>query len=161
MYVKCVGQAFPRFGTVLKTPILTTGSYTGSQGGRYYFYVSAVTATVATVKYQFVTTSQAPDLFSDPGIDWATVTNTISVNLSTDKGVAKLVADGISIVFGTASQVADISLTVGQEWTARVDSFIFQTPIFKDSTPSQTTTAVINTLSGFSPFGDVVRRDVS
>lgn len=159
MYLKYVGEVTPIFGTVLKTAITTTGSYTGVDDGRYYFYVDSIVGSTATIKWKFLDIADAPGPFLDPQIDWAPVTDDITVHIVNDKGVAKLVDDGVSLIFGTLTQVEDIALIVGQEFSVRVNYFLNQIPIFQDATPSQVTTSLMSMVTGLSPIGDVIRRD--
>lgn len=129
----------------LITPVVTSGTYTGNVSGRYYFYVSAVTSTVATVKYQFVP-------IGGTLVAWAGITNSIAITLATDAAVAKVVAAGVSVAFGSTGPV---SLAVGNSFSVRTNSFIFSSPVNQDDIPSQIAGNLANAISGYDPFGTV------
>lgn len=152
--LKFVGQVIARPKTVLYTPIFTSGRYTGTINGRYYFYVSDVTSNNATIKYKFFNLEEAPS--ATAVIDWSTVSTSISVKLDLDQGVAKAVANGVSLKFGVISQSASIDLKVGQEWTVRVNSHQYITNIFKDALPYQVSAAFADTIQGANPLGSAV-----
>ncbi len=133
----------------LLTTVVTSGTYSGTVSGRYYFYVSAVSASVATVKYQFVPIGGvvAP---------WTGVLTSIAVTLATDAGVAKSVAAGLSVAFGSTGP---ISLATGNSFSVRINSFVFSSAVNQDDIPSQIAGNLANAISGYDPFGTVSAED--
>ncbi len=150
--LKFIGEAVD-IGVLPLTELITTfGKYSSSQSGRYYFQVSAVASGSATVKYTFLA------LGADAtAINWGTVTDTFAVNLTSDKGVAKLVSNGLYLTFGSSGQTNLLSLKVGDTWTVRANSDVIQIPINQGDLPNQIVTSILSVASGYLPLGEISR----
>lgn len=148
--LKFTGEVIDRNLTPLDTLIVSSGRYTGSVSGRYFFKVTGV-STNATVKYAFV------PLGGNAVIDWTTVSDSITVSLAADKGVAKLVSNGVSLTFGVAGQSNDIALRLNDEWSVRVNSNVFSVRINQGDLPNQIANSLIEELAGIEPLGEIVK----
>ncbi len=151
--LKFIGDVVAKNPKVLSSVITTSGKYTGTTSGRYHFKVMSVASGNATVKSVFI-----PLGASEDNIDYtAPSAISITVNLSADHGVAKSVANGISIYFGTAEQTAPIVLAANDEWSVRVNSHALEIPINEDDLPNQVVSAFIEATVGIEPLGEVTR----
>lgn len=157
-YLKYIGSATAKFNTLLSDPIFTTGSYSGTVNGRYHFYVSDVTSNLATVKFKFISISEAPSINQSVNINWSNVSDSFTVDLINDKGVALTnpALNGVTLKFGTSTQTNTLTLKVGYEWLVRVNSFSYITDIFKDALPNQVTSAFVSSTQGLAPLGTVI-----
>lgn len=148
--LKFTGEVVDKNLIPLETLITSSGRYSGSVSGRFLFKVTAI-STSATVKYIFVPLGSSED------VDWSGVSTSVAVNLASDKGVAKLIANGVSLTFGTLGQTSDIALRLNDEWSLRVNSHTFSIRINQGDLPNQVATSLIDTLSGVEPLGEIVR----
>lgn len=135
--------------TPIRDLITTTGTYTGSVSGRYFFYVDAVSGSVATVKYTFV------PLGGNEKVDWDTITDNISVNLDTDKGVPKTIENGVEVTFGQAAQTNNIVLVAEDQFKVRVNAYTFPVEISEGDIPSQLANSFKEAITGREVIGDV------
>jgi Phage tail sheath C-terminal domain/Phage tail sheath protein subtilisin-like domain len=129
--------------------IVTSGEYTGSVSGRYFFKVTDITTNVATIKYKFIV------LGEDETIDWGTVTDSIEVDLTADKGIPQIVANGISVTFGQVGQTNDLAIAENDEFKVRVNSYVFTIPINENDIPYQIATNFISAVSGLEVLGEI------
>lgn len=123
--------------------VTTSGKYTATISGRYYFYVSAIAGDAATVQYTFL-----PLGVEASTIVWSAVTTSLAVDLNADKRVAKAIEHGINLYFGTASQTNSLTLRVGDSWSVRVNADRFAIDINEGDLPNQVVTSFIDTLVG-------------
>lgn len=139
----------PQEITNIKEVIVTSGKYTGSVSGRYFFKVTSIDSNVATIKYKFIV------LGEDETIDWSTVTTSFTVNLTNDKGVSKVVANGVSVTFGQVDQTNNLALATNDEFRVRVNSYVFTIPINENDIPYQIATNVNSAVSGLEVLGEI------
>jgi hypothetical protein len=130
--------------------ITTGGIYNSSVTGKYFFKVTEVTLSVATIKYNFV-----PQGGSEV-IDWDTVATSISVDLVADKGVAKAVDSGVELFFGQSTQTTDLALVLNDEFTLRVYSYAYPIDIRQNDIPAQMVNSFKEAVTGRDVIGDVV-----
>lgn len=123
--------------------------YNSSTSGRMYFYVDSIVANVATIKYQFNL------LTNQDAIDWTSVTDNFTVDITTDQFTYIPVADGLEIIFGLSGQTTDLQLQVGNEFYTRINKYEFEVPVAAGETPYNISVNVQNYLSGIEPIGTV------
>lgn len=150
-HLKFVGNPIAKDNQVLSGIVTTSGKYTGVISGRYHFKVAFKGASTATVKWAFI------PLGADASINWDSVSDSISVNLTTDQGSAKSIQNGIALHFGTLGQAAPIVLNLNEEWTVRVNSHTFVVDINEDDLPNQVVSNLIEATVGMEPLGEVTR----
>lgn len=151
-HLRFIGNPIDISATPMSELVTSSGKYTATVSGRYYFYVSAIAASSATVKFTFL------PLGVDPAtIVWASITTSIAVDINLDKGVAKAVENGISLYFGTASQTNSLTLKIGDSWSIRVNADRFVIDINEGDLPNQVVTTLIDNLSGVTPLGEIER----
>lgn len=155
MHLKFIGEAVDRGKVPMIADVFTTGMYTASVTGRYYFYVSAADGTNATIKYIFYPLGTEPTI-----IDWTEVLDSFDLNLTSDKGIEKEVENGVKLIFGTVSQTDPIFLKPEDSFSVRCNSHLLATNINTGDLPPQIVTQFIDSVVGLSPLGDV-QRDAS
>jgi hypothetical protein len=151
--IKFIG--LPSETTNIKEVIVTSGKYTGSVSGRYFFKVTSIITNVATIKYKFIV------LGEDETINWSTVTNSFTVNLTTDKGVSKVVENGVSVTFGQVDQTNNLALANNDEFKIRVNSYVFTIPINQNDIPYQIATNFISAVSGLEVLEEITLNDAN
>lgn len=137
--------------TNIQETITTSGQYTSTVSGRYFFKVTSIGDGVATIKYTFVA------LGASEIINWAGIFNSISVSLISDQGVIKELVNGVSLTFGVSGQSNDLSLNLNDEWKIRVSSFVQEVDINSGDIPSQIANSIVESLIGVDPFGQVTK----
>lgn len=142
-----VGEVNNSGSTALLEEIQFNDVYTGSVSGRYYFYVDDISLDVATVKYVF------KNLTDNNPIDWVSVTDSISVNLTSDQFNAIAVEDGLTVRFGISGQTSDLSLVIGNEFYVRVNKYNFTVDINIGDTPYIVAVNLQNAIAGIDPIG--------
>jgi len=145
----------PQEVTNIEEVIVTSGKYTGSVSGRYFFKVTDITTNVATINYKFIV------LGEDETIDWATVTDNITVDLTADKGITQTVANGVEVTFGQVGQTNDLALVEDDEFKVRVNSYIFTIPINENDIPYQIATNFISAVSGLEVLEEIILNDAN
>jgi hypothetical protein len=152
MNLKFIGNVVDKGTIPMVSSAFTTGMYTGSVSGRYYFYVSTADSTNATIKWKFYRLGAEPTV-----IDWSEITDTLTINLTTDKGLEKEVENGLKVIFGTASQTDPLYLSVGNSFSVRCNSYLLETEINTGELPPQMITQFIDSVVGLYPLGNIVR----
>lgn len=153
LLLRFIGNVVEADGTNLKVGILSSGEYTGSVSGRYHFKLTSITGNNATIKYTFL------PLGASTNIDWNDVNTNFVLKLDVDKGATLAVANGVSLTFGTVGQTDNLAMTIGQEWTVRVNAYEYNIPVSEFATAAQVAGSIINTINYRDPIGSVVPTD--
>ncbi|MBD2201549.1 hypothetical protein H6G33_09340 [Calothrix sp. FACHB-1219] len=170
-HIKFLGEVIDRSTTPITAFISSSGSFVGTNSGRFYFRVTGISGVNATVKYVFLPLGTEPtnsltgtlitveeeNSLKKVYINWSAITDSITVDVKNGKGVAVEVTDGLSLTFGIAGQTTDISLKVGDQFTVRADSYIYSIPINEGDLPNQIVTNFSSTVIGRSPIGEITR----
>lgn len=171
LYLNFIGQATPYYPTVLESPIITSGAYTGSTDGRYVFYVDDYTAPVYTIKYAFRDLATYPTVAEAvAAVDWTQTASpsvpegydgSFTANDDSGGGQATLVGNGFSIAFGAPNpEGLDFFFRVGDIFTVRTNADNYSIPVPNGATVSELTPDIIATLSGNLPINEVTSSTV-
>jgi hypothetical protein len=127
----------------------------------------------ATLKWVALSIDQYPFLYNIPTVNWgndsadvptyvdtlsATITGGVigtALDLTTDAGIVKLIAEGISLKFGTTG--IPIELYPGDSFTVRANSAEYYIPIAEGATASDVINNIQDITGGVSPIGIVDR----
>lgn len=142
-----VGDVFNVGTSPLLEEVQFNDVYTGSISGRFFFYVDDISADIATVKYTF------KNLSDNAPIDWVSVTDSISVNLTSDQFNEIAVEDGLTVRFGISGQTSDLGLVVGNEFSVRVNKYNFTVDINIGDSPYVIAVNLQNAIAGIDPIG--------
>lgn len=129
--------------------ITTTGKYNSTVTGTYHFKVTEIVADVATVKYAFIPKGVITTL------DWDAITDSITVDLAADQGVALPVNSGVEITFGQSIQMTNLGLVLNDEFKVDVFSYIYSINIRENDIPAQMVNSFKEAVTGRDAIGDV------